>query len=184
MAIDVIDKFYKTTAKETVELSLAQRGPADDAPDAGFKNAEAYTGAQGEAGGILGMLDVIKSDFLRTVSETEKAEAGAQQDHLVFMNETGKSLAEKTVARDESSKLLENAIESLAEADANLQSQMTLLTTGISELMELKPVCIDTGMSYDDRVGRREDEIAALNKADCILQAYAQYGPEGAADAC
>merc|ERR1719198_1960686 len=41
MAIDILDKFYKTSAKEKVDLSLAQ-GPLDDAPDAGFKTGAAY----------------------------------------------------------------------------------------------------------------------------------------------
>merc|ERR1740129_895368 len=34
VAIGLITKFYMTVAKEKVDLSLAQRGPADDAPDA------------------------------------------------------------------------------------------------------------------------------------------------------
>merc|ERR1719420_2127859 len=66
-AIDILSKFYKTAAKNTVELQVA--GPADDAPETGFKGGEAYTGAQGTAGG---MLDIIKSDFERTISETER----------------------------------------------------------------------------------------------------------------
>merc|ERR1719174_151434 len=61
-AIDILDKFYKTAAKEKVDLGLIQKGPLDDAPDTGFDNGEAYQGAGGESGGILGMLDVIKSD--------------------------------------------------------------------------------------------------------------------------
>merc|ERR1719293_456637 len=48
-AIDILNKFYKTATKEEAELSLVQRGPAGDAPDAGFKNGEAYLGAQGES---------------------------------------------------------------------------------------------------------------------------------------
>merc|ERR1719247_3253107 len=47
MAIDILDKFYKTAKKATVDLSLAQ-GPLDDAPDAGFEIGEAYKGAQAE----------------------------------------------------------------------------------------------------------------------------------------
>merc|ERR1719301_193110 len=97
MAIDILDKFYKTSAKAEVDLSLAQ-GPLDDAPDAGFKIGEAYKGAQAESGGIIGMLEVIQSDFERTITETKKAEAAAEQQFLEFMTETGKSLAEKTVA--------------------------------------------------------------------------------------
>ena len=42
-------------------------GTADDAPDAGFKIGEAYTGAQGASEGIIGLLDVMKSDFERTI---------------------------------------------------------------------------------------------------------------------
>merc|ERR1719450_102090 len=94
MAIDILDKFYKTNAKNTVDLSLAQ-GPADDAPDAGFDNGEACKGAGGEAGGIVGMMEVIQSDFERTISETKKAEKASQDEYDEFTTETSKSLAEK-----------------------------------------------------------------------------------------
>lgn len=30
-------------------------------------------------------------------------------------------------------------------------------------------MCIDTGMSYEERVQKREEEIAALKRALCIL---------------
>jgi len=180
-AIDILSKFYKTAAKGTVEL---QQGPADDAPDSGFKGGEAYLGAQGVAGGIVGMLEVIQSDFKRTISETEKAEAQAEQDHLAFMTETGKSLAEKTVAQEEKTKQKDDAEEKLASASEDMQSQSALLQKSLEELLELKPACIDTGMSYEERVAMREEEIAALNKALCILKAYAEYGPDGLADKC
>merc|ERR1719224_246377 len=41
MAIDILDKFYKTAAKEQVDLSLAQ-GPAADAPETSFETGDAY----------------------------------------------------------------------------------------------------------------------------------------------
>merc|ERR1719490_455548 len=182
-AIDIISKFYKSAKKEKVDLSLAQ-GPADDAPDAGFEIGEAYTGAQSESGGIIGMMEVMKSDFERTISETEAAEAQAEEDHLEFMTETGKSLAEKKVATEEKSTQKDDASEKLEKADDNMSGQTKLLVTSISELLDLKPVCVDTGMSYKERVALREEEIEALKKADCILTAYQQYGPDGLSDAC
>merc|ERR1719331_1566783 len=182
-AIDIISKFYKSAKKEKVDLSLAQ-GPADDAPDAGFEIGEAYTGAQSESGGIIGMMEVMKSDFKRTISETEAAEAQAEEDHLEFMTETGKSLAEKKVATEEKSTQKDDASEKLEKADDNMSGQTKLLVTSISELLDLKPVCVDTGMSYKERVALREEEIEALKKADCILTAYQQYGPDGLSDAC
>jgi len=182
-AIDIISKFYKSAKKEKVDLSLEQ-GPADDAPDAGFDIGEAYTGAQSESGGIIGMMEVMKSDFERTISETEAAEAQAEEEHLEFMTETGKSLAEKKVASEERTAQKDDASEKLEKATDNLDAQTKILETSIQELLDLKPVCVDTGMSYDERVARREDEIAALKKADCILSAYEKYGPDGLSDAC
>merc|ERR1719473_262296 len=184
MAIDVLDKYYKTNAKNKVDLSLVQRGPLDDAPDAGFDNGEAYTGAGGEAGGILGMLDVIKSDFERTISMTEKAEAEAAADNLEFMTKSGMSLAEKTMAEKQKTTQNEDAKDKISVANDGLDSQSSTLSESIKELMELKPVCVDTGMSYEERVARREDEIESLKKALCILTAYAEYGPDGLSDAC
>jgi len=182
-AIDIISKFYKSAKKEEVDLSLVQ-GPADNAPDAGFDIGESYTGAQSESGGIIGMMEVMKSDFERTISETEGAEAQAEEEHLEFMTETGKSLAEKNVAVEERSAQKDDASEKLEKADDSLDEQTKILETTIQELLDLKPVCVDTGMSYNERVARREDEIAALKKADCILSAYEQYGPDGLSDAC
>jgi hypothetical protein len=182
-AIDILDKFYKTSAKAKVDLSLAQ-GPLDDAPDAGFKIGEAYKGAQAESGGIIGMLEVIQSDFERTITETQKAEKIAAKEHMDFMTESGMSLAEKTMATKEKTKLKDEADENFNDAEDELASQTKILVASIEELMELKKACVDTGMSYADRVAMREEEIAALKKALCILGAYAQYGPDGLSDAC
>lgn len=183
MAIDILDKFYKKAAKSKVDLDLMQ-GPADDAPGAGFDIGEAYTGAGGESGGIIGMMDVIKSDFERTIKVTTEAEAKAEADYQNFMTESGKSLAEKEVANAEKTKQHDDAVEKLESADNDLTAESLILNGAIKELLELKPTCIDTGMSYEERVARREDEIESLKKALCILSAYAEFGPEGLADAC
>jgi hypothetical protein len=181
-AKDIVDKFYKTMAKNTV--SLAQQSPADDAPDAGFDNMEAYTGLQGESTGIIGMMEVLESDFQRTITETEKAEAEAEQEFLEFMTETGKSLAEKETAHTQKDKEKTTAVEELSTAEDDLVTNNEVLQTSIKELLELKKACIDTGMTYDERKAAREEEIEALKKALCILDNYAEYGPDGAADSC
>merc|ERR1719473_2463654 len=160
MAKDILTKFYKTAAKATV---LAQ-GPMDDAPDSGFKSGEAYTGAQGSSTGIIGMMDVIKSDFERTITETEKEEAKAQEEYEAYMTETGKSLAENKVAVSEKQGYLDDTMEKLSSASEKLDTQSALLEKAVTELIELQPACVDTGMSYADRVAMREQEIAGLKK--------------------
>jgi len=173
-AIDILDKFYKTAAKEKVDLGLVQ-GPMDDAPDAGFDEGEAYTGAGGESGGILGMLDVIKSDFERTVSATEKAEGAAETEYQAFMTESGKSLAEKKMAEEQKSKQKDDAAEEYESADEDIAAQTSLLRSGIKELLELKPSCENKPMSYEERKARRDDEIESLKKGLEILQ---NQGPD------
>ncbi len=37
---------------------------------------------------------------------------------------------------------------------------------------------------HKDRVAAREEEIASLGKAECILGRYAEFGPDGAAEGC
>lgn len=76
-----------------------------------------------------------------------------------------------------------DAEEKLVSSEEDLKSQTTILSTTVKELLELKPTCVDTSMSYKERVARRKDEIDALNKALCILRAYAKYGP-GGTDEC
>lgn len=176
-AIAILNQFYKTASKGAVKLSLAQQGPKADAPDAGFAGGEAYLGAQGEAGGVIGMLEVIEGDFTRTVSATQAAEAEAKEDHLAFMTDTGKSLAEKSTAKTEKTSQKDDAEEELMTADESLQSQATLLRTAVKELLDLQPACVDTGMSYEERTARRQDELEALKKASCILERYTEHGP-------
>jgi len=178
-AIDILDKFYKTAAKEEVDLGLIQKGPLDDMPDSGFDSGEAYTGAGGESGGILGMLDVIKSDFDRTIKETNKAEKTNEKEYQNFMTESSKSLAEKTMAQEQKTNQKDSAIEEYESAEQDLESQTAILRIAIRELLELKPTCVDTGMSYEERVARREDEIESLKKALCVLN-----DPEGGGAGC
>lgn len=183
MAIDVLDKFYKKAKKAEVDLSMLQ-GPADDAPGLGFDAGEAYTGAQGGSTGIIGMMEVIRSDFTRTIEETQAAEDAAEQEHRTFMTESGMSLAEKEESQKAKSSQRDDAVDKLEKAEEDLGSQTEKLQTALKELLELKPACVDTGMSYEDRVAAREDEIEALNKALCILTNYAEHGPDGVADSC
>jgi outer membrane murein-binding lipoprotein Lpp len=182
-AIQILDRFYKTAAKEKVDLELIQ-GPKDDAPDAGFESGEAYKGAQGDAKGVIGMLEVIESDFERTVRETEKAEAEAEDDYLKFTTETQSSLAKKEEATKLKTADLDETKESLDNAKADLTSKTDSLVSTIKELLELQPACVDTGMTYEEREAARQAEIDALHKALCIFNAYEEFGPDGAGSSC
>ena len=74
---DIHQEFYAKAAEAT---SLLQQQPEIfDAP---------YKGMQSENGGVVGMLEVIESDFARLESDTKAAEATAQKEYDTFMTDS------------------------------------------------------------------------------------------------
>jgi flagellar hook-basal body complex protein FliE len=163
-AIDILDHFYKTAAKALVQ----QPSVDDEAPDAGFDDT--YKASQGAATGILGMMEVIMGDFERTIKETTAAEEQAKRDFVEYDRETRMSIAAKTNALEATSAELEEVMDNLATAGDELRTQQELLDTAVKTWEELLPGCVaDPGMSYEERVARREQELQALKDAYCIL---------------
>jgi len=167
-AIDVLSKFYKTAAKAAfTQEETYESGVDEDAPDTGFSGSN--KGSQGAAAGILGMLDVILSDFERTITETQKSEKTADSEFLEFETTTKVSIGTKTVAKDTNKAELEETEQSLREDKDSMKEEQDLLDAALKELQELQPACVQTAMSYEERVEKREQEIEALKDALCVL---------------
>jgi len=73
---------------------------------------------------------------------------------------------------------LATTLTTIEQKMTDLQTAQDLLDAALKVIEGLKPTCIDTGMSYEDRVAKREEEITALKKALCILD------PEDAEPQC
>merc|ERR1719316_2206998 len=171
-ALDMLDKFYKTAAKNTV---LAQIGLTEDPemPDAGFSGAN--KGNQDAAAGILGMLEVISSDFARTIKTTAAAEKSAASEFLEFETETKSSLAVKTNTKKAKDDEMTETIDTLANDGDSMEEDQALLDKAIQELLELEPACFPKAEPYEVRVAKREQEIESLKTALCTLD---REGPE------
>merc|ERR1719352_564030 len=65
-AVSVLKEFYEKAGEATSLLQKKQEPEIFDAP---------YTGMQSENGGIVGMLEVIQSDFARLETDTKASEA-------------------------------------------------------------------------------------------------------------
>jgi len=173
-AYDVLQAFYKKGAKGKV--SLLQASPVD--ADAPASHSGAYKGGQQKAGGILAMLDVIISDFERTIKVTTKAEKASHREFVEFERTSKTSIASKETGKSQAESDLKSTDAKLAESMDDLEKHQDMLDDVLKELEDLKPACVDTGMSYADRVQKRKDEIDALKKALCELDA------EKVEDAC
>jgi len=166
-AMDILSHFYGAASKATV-LAQEKQSPDDEAPDTGFDDA--YTGSQSSNTGIMGMLEVIQSDFVRSITETEAAEAKAVEDFIAFERETKMSIAKKTNAKEHTERELTETLDALASANDDLVTQQNMLDAAVKQWEELIPQCVaDPGMSYEERVERRNAEVQALKDAFCIL---------------
>jgi len=174
-AIGVLEAFYKGAAKGAVSL-LQQKGVDDDAPST--TSATAYQGNQGAAGGILGQLNVIKGDFDKTIKVTTDNEYSAARAFAEFSTETKGSISGKETEKGQKEADHKNTVNEIDLTLEDMSKHQSLLDDTLKELASLKPACIDTGDSYEDRVKKREDEIAALKSAICILDS------DGAEDKC
>jgi len=83
-ALTVLKEFYAKAGEAT---ALLQQPEIFDSP---------YKGMQSENGGVVGMLEVIESDFARLEADTKAAEASAQKEYDTFMTDSKVDKAQKS----------------------------------------------------------------------------------------
>jgi len=156
-ALSVLKDFYAKAAEAT---SFVQQPEVFDEP---------YKGMQSENGGVVGMIEVIQSDFARLESETSAAEAEAQKQYDEFMGDSSVDKAQKTKDIEHKSGKKQNHEQALQEAKTDLDGTQKELDAALAYYEKLKPSCVDAGESYEDRVARRKEEIESLQEALRIL---------------
>jgi hypothetical protein len=160
-ALTVLNEFYAKAGEAT---ALFQQQP--EAPEI-FDSP--YKGMQAENGGVVGMLEVIQSDFARLESDTKAAEATAQKEYDEFMTDSKVDKAQKTSDIEHKTSKKQDQSQALTVKRSDLEGNQKELDAALSYFDKLKPSCIDAGVSYDDRVARRKEEIESLQEALRIL---------------
>ena len=117
------------------------------------------------------MLDVIVSDFERTVRVVTESEKVAHAEFVEFDRATKTSIMAKDTGKTQAEQDLKETDQLITENMESMAQHQKLLDDALKELEELKPTCVDTGMSYEERVAKREEEIDALKSAMCQLDA-------------
>jgi hypothetical protein len=157
-ALTILKDFY---AKQAALLQGAQ-----------VPEMAAYKGMAGAKKGVIGMLEVILSDFARLEAETTADENQAQNEYDEFMSD---SKADAKAKHDEEFKkeLLKDKKEhALKGKKEDLEGTQAELDAALQYYAELKPQCLEVHVSYEERVAKRKEEIEALKQAYEMLNAY------------
>jgi len=167
-AIKTLKSFYAKAAGAT-SLAQQQPGAAADAPYV-FDNDAAYTGMQGEKTGVIGMLEVVQSDFARLESDTSASEAAAQREYAEFSETSDMDRQEKEREARQTGFQKVRTTRDLNQAKTDLEATQEELDSALEYYEKLKPSCIGEAANYGDRKAMREAEIASLQEALKVLE--------------
>jgi len=159
-AIVVLKEFYSKSGDATAFVQQREEPEIFDSP---------YQGMLPESGGAIGMLDVIESDFARLESETKASEASGQKEYEGFMSDSKVDKAEKQQMVEHKTAAEQDQSQSLQMKKEDLMGTQKELDAALAYFEKLKPSCVDAGVSYEDRVARRREEIESLQEALKIL---------------
>merc|ERR1719327_1366228 len=136
-ALTVLKEFYEKAGKAT---AFAQQPEVFDKP---------YKGMGGMAGGVVGMLEVIESDFARVQAETSAAEAQAAKEYETFMSDSKVDKASKVRDTEHKQTKKGNQETALVQKKVDLEGTQKELDAALRYYDKLKPSCVDSGVSYE-----------------------------------
>jgi hypothetical protein len=170
-AMKILHEFYNNafiqTKKYTPPKADAEGNTVGDLSPDTFEGD--FSGNQDAASGIIGQLDVIKSDFEGTIAATKTAEAEAKDEFSSYKTEAETDITEKEGSVDSKKAEVTTEKGNLADYKDDLSDHLTDKANSLGELAKLKPACVDTGSDYAEKVARRNQEIEALKNAYVIL---------------
>merc|ERR1719359_2401406 len=129
----------------------------------------AYKGMSSAKGGVVGMLEVIVSDFARLFADTEASETAAATEYDQFMSDAKASKKSKHDLEFKTKLKKDQAQFDKGEVTKDLEATQEELDKALAYQEHLKPVCLEVHVSYEERAARRKEEIEALKEAYNIL---------------
>merc|ERR1719454_2801321 len=115
------------------------------------------------------MLEVIETDFARLEADTTAAETQAATEYDAFMEDSTKDKKAKHDL-EVKTKLDKDRTEfERSQTKKELKMEEEELAKANDYYEQLKPNCLEVKVSYEERVARRKEELAALNEAYDIL---------------
>jgi len=136
---------------------------------------ELHTKASGASTSIIGILEVVESDFATGLAkeETQEDDAQAMYDDITQKNKVTKTL------KDQDVKYKTAEVKSLAKAIADMSADKETLGTELAAVNEyyakLKDRCIAKPETYEERKARREAEINGLKEALRVLESETAF---------
>lgn len=175
-ALTVLRDFYgsgtaalvQTDADDDEQMSsMMQEAVKQPAPP---QQAEKSTGA---GNGIIGMLEVIESDFAKSLATEEASESDAQGSYDKQTQANKITKAQKEQDGKFKTQEFKSLDKSISELEADKATEVSELAAVDEYFAKIKERCIAKPSTYEERVARRDAEIKGLKDALASLESAA-----------
>jgi len=170
MALSVLRDYYEGTG--TSAESLIQQPPEFGHSKSGAAST-----------GIIGMLEVVESDFGRNLAEAETVESAKAEDYTKMIDENKVTKIQKTADQKYKEKTSTAIFKAVKDVISDKEAAQEELDAVLKYQESLAQECLDGAQSYEERVKQREEEIEGLKDALVALGgadlSFIQTGSKG-----
>merc|ERR1719428_838040 len=158
---------------EFIQTSAKSSGKGVTLPDKPETWGSSYTGVtdpESGSDGVLGILDGVAEKFATMESDAKLQDATDQQNYEKDMAAKKVEIADiksDTAMKEQKKQGLQEKLDAFS---SKLKHETSENDAVLQYLKDLKPACAPGEGSYEDRKQARLDEIAALRKAQTILE--------------
>jgi len=167
-ALSVLREYYGGSGDSMIQGSI---GDAMSQP----AKPEYHTAAGGAGSGIIGMLEVVESDFASGLAAEETAESDAQTQYDKVSQEN--AITKTTMDQDVkyNTKEFKGLDKEVTELVSDRETASTELQAVLEYYSKIKERCIAKPETYEERKRRREAELSGLKEALDILESETAF---------
>jgi len=162
-ATSVLREFYEKAGQAT---ALVQKTSKSEQP-AVFDTP--YKGMGGESGGVVGMLEVIASDFAKLESETKSEEETSVSEFEKFLKDSKFNKIQMSTDIKHKKESATDSKARISEKSSEFDLEEQALNASLAEYDALKEECLNTGLDYEEEKKRRQETVESLQKALTML---------------